>query len=145
MADEGFRIWSDTLEGLFCDAWEAVLGLMIEDSSTLNPQREYTLSMEDKDSELLLFGFLGELLFLKDAQDSFHRPATVEITVPPLVGEEQTSQATQRPYRLKAHLLGEPIDRERHRLGTNIKAITFFGFSLRKTKEGFEAQIVVDT
>ena len=69
ISDEGFRVYHETLEGLFRDAWDAVLGLMVEDPESIRTTKERVVRLKETEPELLLFDFLGELVFLKDAED----------------------------------------------------------------------------
>ena len=49
-----------------------------------------------------------------------------------------------KKYSLKAQLSGEPINRKKHELRNDIKAITLHMFKIEKTKTGFKDLVVVD-
>ena len=46
--------------------------------------------------------------------------------------------------RLRADLVGEPIDRARHTLRSNVKAATAHGLGIRETAGGYEATLTLD-
>jgi SHS2 domain-containing protein len=131
VADEGFRVYHETLEGLFRDAWDAVLGLMVENPESIRARRERTLKIEQTEPELL---------FLKDAEDSFYRPAELAIAPAAKSSGESGSWLV-----LRGRLVGEGIDRRQHKTGVDVKAITLQGFSLERRNELWEATVVVDT
>lgn len=140
VSDEGFRVYHETLEGLFRDAWEAVLGLMVEDPESIRTTKERVVRLKETEPELLLFDFLGELVFLKDAEDSLYRP--LELTIAPAAtsGDDFGVGCV-----LRSRLGGEIIDPGHHRTGVDVKAITLQGFSLRQHRDRWEATVVVDT
>lgn len=129
-ADAGFRAWSQSYEGLLRSAWEAVLGLMVEDPESIRAMEERTVSVESSDAELLLYDLLGELLYYKDAEEVLLRIDELSVTA---------------RRSLTARLRGERIDRGRHAMGIDVKAITLQGFSVRQTPDGWKARVVVDT
>ena len=49
-----------------------------------------------------------------------------------------------KKYSLNAQLFGEKIDREKHELKNDIKAITLHMFKIEKTKKGYKSLVVVD-
>jgi SHS2 domain-containing protein len=140
VSDEGFRVYHETLEGLFRDAWEAVLGLMVEDPGSIRPTKERVIRLKETEPELLLFDFLGELVFLKDAEDSLYRP--VDITIAPAA---KNGGGLGAGCVLRCRLGGETIDTGRHRTGVDVKAITLQGLSLKQSNDRWEATVVVDT
>ena len=82
---------------------------------------------------MLLFDFLNELIFYKDARRLLLLPAQVTIT---------GSRATG--YSLQARLQGVEIDAARHRLNTDVKAVTMHRFSVTPVAEGWQATVVLD-
>jgi SHS2 domain-containing protein len=39
---------------------------------------------------------------------------------------------------------GEPLDRDRHEADMEVKAVTWHGYRVQKTANGFEAEIIFD-
>lgn len=130
LADCAFDVEGRDLDDLFATAGRALVELMI-DPATLPATltREVTLSASSLD--LLLFDWLAELIYLKDAE-SVAFPS-VEVTVSP-----------GPPARLTARLHGGVIDRERTALRADPKAVTFHQFALEPGGLGWRARIVID-
>jgi SHS2 domain-containing protein len=98
----------------------------------VRPTETVEVKLDHSDEEMLLFDFLNELLFYKDARRLILLPAQLAITK---VGEAFTLQAT---------LQGEEIDSSRHRLNTDVKAVTMLRFSVAPVPEGWRATVVLD-
>jgi len=47
-------------------------------------------------------------------------------------------------YILTGAGLGEPIDRERHPTGTEVKGISYLGLAVKKADQGWIAECIVD-
>jgi protein archease len=127
-ADLGLRIRSDTLDGLFAEAGRALFSTIVEDLTTVRPLSRTAVSIEGADREYLLFDWLKELLYRFDAD---HR----------LFSSFDVRTESQG---LTAEVRGEPLDMERHVLAHEVKAITYHGFKLEQTAEGWLAEIIVD-
>ena len=67
-ADLAFRAEEAELEELFRTAWGATLRVMLPDPSTLRPEVERSIRLSNAALDLLLFDFLNELLYYKDAE-----------------------------------------------------------------------------
>jgi len=67
-ADVAIEAWGKTLEELFSSCAEALLGTMVEDPGEVVRSREVPINLEDDELDLLLFSFLQELIYYKDAQ-----------------------------------------------------------------------------
>lgn len=132
VSDVGFEAWSQTLEGLFRSSWDATLSLMISDLNAVRRDERRDIVCEDHDLEMLLFDFLGELIYLKDAHRSLYRIESLAV------------EALETGYRLTATVAGERIDRARHDLGVDIKAVTLDQLSLRRDGERYLARVSLD-
>lgn len=130
-ADVAFEVEAESLETLFGEAWEAVLRLMLENPEALAPSSRRTVSFSSDSPEMLLFDFLGELLYRKDAERRFYRIARLELS-----GDALT---------LHAELEGETIDERRHGLGVDVKAVTLYAFRVERREELWYARVVLDT
>ena len=67
-ADIAFEAWGGTVEEMFKAAAEATMNVMVEDLDTIASEKQKALSVEDEAIDLLLFQFLQELIFYKDAE-----------------------------------------------------------------------------
>jgi SHS2 domain-containing protein len=132
IADVAFRAWETTVEDVFTAAADALLNVMVEDVASVRPLEHRRLNVEREALDLLLFAFLGELLYRKDAEQLLLRVPRVAIAT------------AQNGFALEADAAGEKIDPERHRTGVDVKAVTLYRFDLRRTQAGWEAFVIVD-
>ncbi len=132
LADIAFRAWGDDLEETFVAAAHAVMNTMVEDLDAIQPRQERTLSVEHEALDMLLFNFLQELIYYKDAEQLLLRIPQLRI------------DDTNRPYTLQATAVGEQLDADRHRMRVDVKAVTLHRFSLAQTDRGWEASVILD-
>jgi SHS2 domain-containing protein len=131
-ADIAFKAWGGTLEELFDQAARATMQVMVEDLTAVLPKEKVEIKLDDSEVEMLLFDFLNELIFYKDARKL--------ILVPSLIAINQNSTGCF----LQATLQGEEIDTARHRMNTDVKAVTMLRFSVEQVQEGWRATVVLD-
>ena len=131
-ADAAFDAWGETLEELFRSAAEATLGVMIDDPASVYPKESVRLRLAEQNTEMLLFELLNQIIFYKDARRLLLFPG------------ELTIQETETCSRLRGTLVGEEIDPSRHRLDTDVKAVTMHRFALERVAEGWRATVVLD-
>jgi SHS2 domain-containing protein len=131
-ADIAFNAWGANLEELFREAARATMQVMVEDLSAVQPTETVELKLDQTDEEMLLFDFLNELIFYKDARRLILLPTELRIEK----GEMECS--------VVARLQGEEVNPERHRLNTDVKAVTMLRFSVAQMAEGWRATVVLD-
>ena len=131
-ADIAFRISGNDLEEIFLSGAEALLSVMIEDSGAVASLQIIKIELANADIDLLLFEFLQELIFYKDAENLILLPEFVKISKPDDL------------YMLKSELYGEPIDNAKHRIKTDIKAVTMHKLSLVEIDGRWEGTFVLD-
>jgi SHS2 domain-containing protein len=127
-ADLGLRIRAADLDTLFAEAGQALFSAIVEDLATVRPERAVEVRLREVDRELLLFDWLKELLYHFDAEHLLFGKFEVKID-----GDSLTATAW-----------GEPLDRARHTLEHEVKAITYHGLSVEKIDGGWEAEVIVD-
>ncbi len=132
IADIAFLATGQTLEEVFLAAADATVNVMVEDLSTVEDRERVPLELEDEDLEILLFNFLNEFVYYKDAKGLLLRSGPVSL------GRWDSL------YTLKAELYGERIDPSRHPLRADIKAVTLHRFDLHRSKDHWEATVVLD-
>ncbi len=132
IADAAFEAWGDTLESVFISCADALTGVMVDDLSLIEGKEAVDLRLFNDDLEMLLFDFLSELVYIKDAKRLLLRVGGVEVT------EEGGG------YGLIGKASGEEIDPARHRLLADVKAVTLSRFSLVREDGGWRAIVVVD-
>lgn len=127
-ADLGLRIRAATLDMLFAEAAAALFSAVVEDLSTVRPLQQVDVSLASDDREFLLFDWLKELLYRFDAEHLLFSRFEVHAA-----GNRLTGTAW-----------GEPLDRTRHELAHEVKAITYHGLRVEQTADGWLAEIIVD-
>jgi SHS2 domain-containing protein len=132
VADIAFRAWGHDLEETFVAAADAVMNAMVEDLEAIQLREARTFNVDHEALDLLLFNFLQELIYYKDAEQLLLR------------AQELRLADARPPYTLQAAVAGEPIDPHRHRMRVDVKAVTLHHFSLTKTDHGWEAMVILD-
>lgn len=132
VADVAFEASGETLEELFIAAADATMNVMVAELSTIQRHEEVRFSVEHPELELLLFNFLNELLFFKDARRLLLRVESVTIVTHPTL---LTLQAIAR---------GEPLDPARHAQLVDVKAVTLHRFRVERTDLGWQATVILD-
>jgi SHS2 domain-containing protein len=111
-ADVAFEAWGETREELFISCSAALLGTMTAAPEQVARQEGLAIRLEHEELDLLLWSFLQELIFYKDARRLLLHADRVRI-------EEQDGL-----FSLEAVVSGERIDAGRHRLLVDVKAVT---------------------
>ena len=131
-ADVAFKAWGGSLEELFIASAAALLRTMVAAPEQISRQQKLTFRLEHAELDLLLFSFLQELIFYKDARRLLLHADKVQI-------EEQEGL-----FRLKAIVSGERIDAGRHRLLVDVKAVTLHCFQVALVDNLWKAVVVLD-
>lgn len=131
-ADVGFRIMDDSIEGVFEESAQALFSLMFAIEEIL-PQIEHRIDVSARSLHELLVEWLSELLGQKELSGLVFSKFEVAIA-----GDEISG------FSARGHALGEPLNLERHRPGTEVKGISYLGLDVSQQDEGWVAQVVVD-
>lgn len=131
-ADVAFEATGQTLEELFIAAAAATLHVMIDNPQALEPRQKRILEAADESLDILLFQFLQEIIYYKDAQQLLLQVSQIRI------------DAGTTGYRLRAEAVGEPIDPARHEMIVDVKAVTLHRLSVQQKKDGWVAVVVLD-
>lgn len=132
IADVAFRAWGGSLEEVFAAAAAATLEVMIENPASVQPRATVNIDLRDTSADMLLFNFLQELIWYKDARQLLLRIAEIKIATGP------------REIALAARAAGETIEPGRHHLVVDVKAVTLHHFTLSPTPAGWECRIILD-
>ncbi len=131
-ADVAFEAWGGTQEELFISSAAALLRTMAEAPEQVERRQELTIRLEHEELDLLLFSFLQELIFYKDARRLLLHADQVRI-------EERGGTFT-----LEAIVSGEEIDAVRHRPLVDVKAVTLHRFQVGYQGGVWKAAVVLD-
>jgi SHS2 domain-containing protein len=125
-ADVGLKAYGKTLAEAFEHAAKGMFDI-ITDESIIDPVGQYDISLEAPDLEQLLVDWLSQLLFLNGAQNLVF--GKFEVTV--------------AGNRLSAHVFGEKYDTKKHKMGVEIKAVTYHMVEVHEKNPTF-VQVLFD-
>lgn len=131
-ADVAFESWGKTLEELFISSATALLATMVQEPEEVLLSQELRITLENDELDLLLFAFLNELVFLKDARGMLLHGERVDIT------------ELDGLLRLEALARGERIAPSRHKLLVDVKAVTLHRFAVVHEEGQWRATVVLD-
>jgi SHS2 domain-containing protein len=131
-ADIAFEATGRDLPELFAAAADATLNVMIDNLEAIEPRETRQIELSSDSIEMLLFDFLQELIYFKDAGRLLLR-----------VEDAQIDQKNEG-YSLKAKVAGEQLDDARHHQRADVKAVTLHGFSVEKEDGGWKARVLLD-
>ncbi len=107
-ADMMVKAFGKTLEECFANAGYALFDQTV-DLSNIGTTEEIDIRVTGEDDEDRLFSFLSELLFIEDADNLILKELSVSFD-----GDDVT-----------CHAKGERLDRSRHRIRSEVKAVTY--------------------
>jgi len=129
LADIAFEARSSTLAGLLESCALAVTDVMV-DPRTVRSKVSRVFTLESEDTDRLLYDFLTELIIAKDVDSLLFREFDVRVA--------------SEGRALRAVAKGEPIDRVRHSLRNDVKAVTMHMFGVRREGRAWKATVVLD-
>ncbi|MBI3872099.1 MAG: archease [candidate division Zixibacteria bacterium] len=130
LADAALEVWADSWGELLAGATAAMTALMVVPED-LKPLKQQTVEVRAESVGQLLYDWLSELIFLKD-------------TVGLLVVSAQVEVVAGESWCAASRLQGDTIDPARHRLGRDVKAVTYHRFEVTQRGSEFYAKIVLD-
>ena len=131
-ADIGFTASGETAEEMLIAAAEATMKVMVDNLEEIAPVVVRPLRLGAATLEMALFDLLGELIYYKDAEELLLRVTRVTI------------ESRGGRLLLTAEARGERIDRQRHQLIVDVKAVTMHCFKVVQTDAGWSATVVLD-
>ncbi|HLD07408.1 MAG TPA: archease [Candidatus Nanoarchaeia archaeon] len=127
-ADAAFEAYGKDLPELFTNSALATFSVMAE-LKRVAPKIKKEIALQNPSTDGLLFDFIQELIYLKDADYMLFSKFTVQIA----------------GGNLAATAYGEHINPKKHQLLTDVKAMTLHMYSVQRTKSGWKAFIILDT
>ena len=131
-ADIAFEATGRDLPELFTAAADATINVMIDNLDAIESRETRQIELSNDQIDMLLFDFLQELIYFKDAERLLLRARETQI--------DQKGE----PYFLKAKLAGERLDDARHQQRADVKAVTLHGFSVEKEGGNWKARVLLD-
>lgn len=132
LADSAFEASGDSPSELFRAAAQAVIETMVN-PLTVTPAWRRTVERRAVDLPSLLFDWLSDLVYFKDAEGIAFRDAEAAVT-----------RSTGEDWLLRGTVTGEPIDQNRHELRADVKAVTKHLYEVRKEGDRWMARVVLD-
>jgi SHS2 domain-containing protein len=125
-ADVGVKAYGKSLAQAFEHAAKGMFDI-ITDESVIEPIGEYQIILEAPDYEQLLVDWLSKLLFLNGAQNLVFGTFNVTLT----------------DNHLSAQVFGETYDTKKHKMGVEVKAVTYHMLQVHETDPIF-VQVLFD-
>jgi SHS2 domain-containing protein len=129
-ADLGLRVTGADLDDLFRTAAEAVFDTIVANRDEVRVEAIEPIALQADTKADLLVAWLNELIFRSETRHRVYSRFDVH------VAPDGRS--------LTAEVGGEPIDRDRHVLDHEVKAVTHHGLTLRREGEGWRAEMILD-
>jgi len=129
IADIAFEARGRTLPALFESCARALTEVMV-DRRSVRPRKAVRITLTSDSTENLLYDFLTDLIIRKDVDSILFREFRVSLD--------------KSGRKLESVARGEAIDRKRHRLRNDVKAVTTHLFGIRSSPPGFSATVVLD-
>ena len=127
-ADIGVEVYGKTVNDLFANAAFAVFDILT-DLSQVMPTVERKIVVEGNGWEDLLVNYLREILYLYNGEGLLLKKFTVLVI---------------DPKHLEGKVAGEPFDSARHRINTEIKAVTYHQAAVNKTAKEWQGRVIFD-
>jgi SHS2 domain-containing protein len=131
-ADIAFEATGRDLPELFAAAADATMNVMIDNLDAIEPRETRQIELSNDKIDMMLFDFLQELIYFKDARRLLLRAREAQID----------HKGTE--YFFKAKVAGERLDDTRHQQRADVKAVTLHGFSVAKYDGGWKARVLLD-
>jgi len=132
-ADLGIRVEAETFEALLAEAARALTSVLVANPEAIEPVAQVDLTIDGTEPENLLLDWLSELLYQFGAGHMLFRRFEI----------------TRHDDHIAARAWGETIDPARHRLDTEVKAITYHRLKVEPSRsigtgDGWLAEVIVD-
>jgi len=131
-ADIAFEAIGRDLPELFTAAADATMNVMIDNLDAIESRETRQIELSNDNIEMLLFDFLQELIYFKDARRLLLRVLEAQI--------DQKNEA----YFLKTKVAGEQLDDARHHQRADVKAVTLHGFFVKERDGRWKARVLLD-
>jgi SHS2 domain-containing protein len=131
LADIAFEAEGESVEEVFRGATQALLESMAN-PTTVTEGWERTIERNDVDPSVLLFDWLSEVVYWKDAAGVVYRAAPLTLTREGDV------------WLLRARLIGAPVDQQTQELHADVKGVTKHLYRLSQETGRWKALVVLD-
>ena len=127
-ADIGIKAYGKSLSEAFENAAKGMFDI-ITDKSDIDSVGQYDIELSADDLEQLLVDFLSELLYLNSAKSLVFGFFKIDLD--------------EKQKKLNAKVFGEKFVFSKHKIGTEIKAVTYHMLEIKKNKK-YSLQVLFD-
>ena len=132
IADIAFEAWGFSLNELFESAAAATTNVMVKELKSIKHKKKISIKIEAKTVEKLLFNFIDDIIFYKDAKQLIFSKYKIAI------------KESKGLFILKAVFSGEKLNMKKHELIVDVKAVTMHHFEIKQEKGKWKAIVVLD-
>ena len=132
-ADVSVKSWGKNLEEAFSQTALSLMTTITPNLKKISTNIEKEIEIEAEDKYALCFDFLSEFLYIFDVEELVFSDISVK-----------SIEKIQNKYKLKALVKGEKFDKDKHEIGTEVKAITYSFMNIEEKKKKVEINIVFD-
>ena len=129
-ADVGLRIAASDLDDLFRTAAQGVFDYIVTNRDAVRVAVTEAVALRDESPADLLVAWLNDLIFRCETKHRLYNRFDVRVSADGLA--------------LEGTVGGEPMDRDRHVLDHEVKAVTHHGLTLRREAQGWVAELILD-
>ncbi len=130
-ADLGVEAMGKSLEEVFKEGAKGLYNIMV-DIDKVDKKEKIEFEVTGEDLEELLYNFLNELLFYTDVEGIVFNDFDIKI------------ERDDSGYRLKCTAYGEKIDKEKHNIKEEVKAVTYHKMEVKKENGEWKVRYIVD-
>ena len=127
-ADLGIRVQAETFAGMLVDAAMALTSVLVANPDEIRPTVKVDLVVDASDLEDMMIDWLAEWLYRFSADRMLF----------------SRFEITRHNGHVAAQAWGEKVDPDRHRLDTEVKAITYHRLRVEQTDAGWVAEVILD-
>jgi SHS2 domain-containing protein len=131
LADIAFEAEGESVEEVFRGATQAIIETMAN-PTTVSGGWERAIERSDEDPSALLFDWLSEVVYWKDAAGVVFREAPLTLTREGDV------------WLLRARLIGAPVDQQAQELHADVKGVTKHLYELKQKGGCWKVCVVLD-
>jgi SHS2 domain-containing protein len=132
-ADVQVECFGRTLEQAFEQAAYSLMTIISPNLKLIEQKIKRDIHIEAEDKEALLFDFLSEFLYIFDVDGLIFSKINVTFV------KKKNDQ-----FELSASIMGEVFKRSKHKIGTEVKAITYSFMEIEENKEQVKIKVVFD-
>jgi SHS2 domain-containing protein len=129
-SDIGLIATGADLSQLMADAAIGLIAVTAEPDELVEKQAIDIILTADN-LEDLFYSWLSEIIYFKDARNFLTCRCDIEVSTAP-------------PYELTGQIYGDIVDRSRHTLKVDVKAVTYYRLRIEKKNDHWEAEAVLD-